>query len=205
MTFGNDKIAARAAGVGIGIAAAAVLLSGCSLLFPPRGGVTHTLPPPSAPVTTAPVSSPTRIPATPAPAAATPASSMAAGRQAKTTASLYKRLGGYDAIAALTDDFLGRATNDPVIVPFFRGLTTADLQRIRQHVVDMLCAASGGPCFYPGRDMKSVHKDMEITNDVWNAFTGHLNETVARFKIADRERNELVVIVGSLRGDIVNK
>jgi hemoglobin len=123
----------------------------------------------------------------------------------KPPTSLYRRLGGYDGIAAFVDDFLGRATNDPAIVPFFRGLTTADLQRIRQHVVDLLCSAAGGPCFYPGRDMKTVHAQMEITNDVWNAFTGHLNESVARFRIADRERNELVEIVGSLRKDIVNK
>jgi len=46
---------------------------------------------------------------------------------------------------------------------------------------------------------------VEISPDVWNAFTGHLNETVARFRIADRERNELVAIVQSLRPEIVNR
>jgi hemoglobin len=123
----------------------------------------------------------------------------------RTGPSLYQRLGGYDGIAAFTDDFLGRATSDPVIVPFFKGLTTADLQRIRQHLVDQLCNATGGPCFYPGKDMKAAHAEMEITASVWNAFTGHLNETIGRFKIGDRERNELVAIVESVRGDIVNK
>jgi hemoglobin len=150
-------------------------------------------------------SKPAPAPAPTAAPAATAAPVSAAAAAAKPAVSLYRRLGGYDAIAAFTDDFLGRATNDPVIVPFFRGLTTADLQRIRQHVVDQLCAATGGPCFYPGRDMKTAHEQMEITLNVWNAFTGHLNETVARFKIADRERNELVVIINSLKGDIVNK
>ncbi|HXD23949.1 MAG TPA: group 1 truncated hemoglobin [Gemmatimonadaceae bacterium] len=119
--------------------------------------------------------------------------------------SLYHRLGGYDGIAAFTDDFLGRATNDPVIVPFFKGLTPADLQRIRQHLVEQICAATGGPCFYTGKDMKSSHAELEITPAVWNAFTGHLNETVAHFKIGDRERNELVAFVNSVRPDIVNK
>jgi hypothetical protein len=46
---------------------------------------------------------------------------------------------------------------------------------------------------------------MEIGADAWNAFTGHLNETVARFRIQDRERNELVAIIASLRKDIVNR
>jgi len=118
--------------------------------------------------------------------------------------SLYQRLGGYDAIAAVTDDFLGRALPDPRIAPFFKGLEPKDLQRVRQHLVDQLCNATGGPCYYPGKDMKTAHQELEITNDVWNQFTGHLNETMTRFKIADRERNELVVIVGSLKSSIVN-
>jgi hemoglobin len=121
------------------------------------------------------------------------------------TASLYSRLGGYDAIAAVTDDFLGRALADPRIVPYFKGLEPRDLQRVRQHVVDQLCNATGGPCFYPGKDMKTAHEQFEINNDIWNAFTGHFNETFAKFKIPERERNELVVIVGSLRSSIVNR
>ena len=125
--------------------------------------------------------------------------------KATPTVSLYTRLGGYDAIAAVTDDFLGRAIPDPKIAPFFKGLEPKDLQRVRQHVVDQLCNATGGPCFYPGKDMKTAHAEMEINNDIWNAFTGHLNETMVKFKVPERERNELVVIVGSLRGSIVNR
>ena len=103
------------------------------------------------------------------------------------------------------DDILAREVKDPVIIPFFKGLEAKDLQRIRQHLVDLLCAATGGPCFYPGRDMKSVHAEMEITENVWNAFTGHIGETLVAFKVPERERNELVVIVQSLKKDIVNK
>lgn len=120
-------------------------------------------------------------------------------------ASLYTRLGGYDAIAAVTDDFLSRALADPKIVPFFKGLEPRDLQRVRQHVVDQLCNAAGGPCYYPGKDMKTAHEQFEIDNDVWNAFTGHFNETFAKFRIPERERNEMVAIVGSLRSSIVNR
>jgi hemoglobin len=169
------------------VAAAAVLspvLAACAGLHPLRSG--------SA------ASAPAAAPAPGSPATAAPLA-------AKEGPSLYHRLGGYDALAAFTDDFLGRATNDPMIVPFFKGLTTADLQRIRQHLVDQLCNATGGPCFYPGKDMKTAHAELEITPAVWNAFTGHLNETIARFKIGDRERNELVAIIESVRPDIVNK
>jgi len=131
--------------------------------------------------------------------------SMSGSREVPSTASLYSRLGGYDAIAAVTDDFLGGALSDPRIAPFFKGLEANDIRRIRQHVVDQLCNATGGPCYYPGRDMKTVHAEMEINNDVWNAFTSHFNPTLAKFKVPERERNELVNIIGSLRGSIVNR
>ncbi len=121
------------------------------------------------------------------------------------TASLYARLGGYEAIAAVADDILAREMKDSLVTPFFKGLETKDLQRIRQHLVDQLCAAAGGPCFYPGKDMKTTHAEMEITPAVWNAFVGHIGETLAAFKVGERERNELVVIVNSMRADIVNK
>jgi hemoglobin len=127
------------------------------------------------------------------------------GGRAPATASLYARLGGYEAIAAVVDDILAREVKDPIVAPFFKGLEEKDVKRIRQHLVDQICAAAGGPCFYPGRDMKTVHAEMEITEEAWNAFTGHIGATLNAFKVGERERNELVVIVGSLKADIVKK
>jgi hemoglobin len=119
--------------------------------------------------------------------------------------TLFQRLGGLEAVAAVTDDFLGRVLADPKLKPYFKGLEERDLQRIRQHVVDQLCNATGGPCFYPGKDMKTTHQEMEINADIYNAFTGHLGETLEKFKVPDRERNELATIINSLRGQIVNR
>jgi hemoglobin len=125
------------------------------------------------------------------------------GSNTPATASLYARLGGYEAIAAVVDDILAREVKDPIVAPFFKGLEEKDVKRIRQHLVDQVCAAAGGPCFYPGRDMKTVHAEMEITDEAWNAFTGHIDATLKAFKVGERERNELVVIVQGMRGDIV--
>ena len=121
------------------------------------------------------------------------------------TASLYARLGGYESLAAVTDDILAREVRDPVITPFFKGLDAGDLRRIRQHLLDQLCTATGGPCFYPGRDMKAVHAELEITEAAWNAFTRHIEETLTAFKVPEREHNELVVVIAGLKKDIVNK
>jgi len=58
--------------------------------------------------------------------------------QTSTHDSLYKRLGGYDALAAVTDDFIGRLASDPKLGRFFVGLSTNSKVRVRQHVVDFL-------------------------------------------------------------------
>ena len=64
--------------------------------------------------------------------------------QATAQDSLYKRLGGYDALAAVSDDFIGRLATDPKEGRFFVGLSTDSKTRVRQHVVDFLCVATGG-------------------------------------------------------------
>jgi hemoglobin len=82
--------------------------------------------------------------------------------------TLYKRLGGYDSMAAVTDDFLRRLTSDPAFTRFFSGHSTDSLKKIRQLVVDQLCAATGGPCVYIGRDMKATHAGLGITEKDWD-------------------------------------
>jgi len=119
--------------------------------------------------------------------------------------SLYKRLGGYDAIAAVTDDFIGRLATDKQLARFFAGHSEDSLKKIRQHVVDQLCAATGGPCVYTGRDMKTSHKGMGITEADWNASVGHLVATLDKFKVPEREKNEVLGAVSALKKDIVEK
>jgi len=119
--------------------------------------------------------------------------------------SLYKRLGGYDAIAAVTDDFIGRLATDKQLGRFFAGHSEDSLKKIRQHVVDQLCAATGGPCVYTGRDMKTSHKGMGITEADWNASVGHLVATLDKFKVPEREKNEVLGAVSALKKDIVEK
>jgi hemoglobin len=119
--------------------------------------------------------------------------------------SLYKRLGGYDAIAAVTDDFIGRMASDKALSRFFVGHSKESLGRIRQLVVDQLCAATGGPCIYIGRDMKSSHQGMGITEGDWNAAVAHLVATLDKFKVPERERKEILGAVSSFKNDIVDQ
>lgn len=119
--------------------------------------------------------------------------------------SLYERLGGYDALAAVTDDFAGRLITDKKLGKFFVGLSDDSTKRLRQHVIDFLCLATGGPCAYNGRDMKTVHTGLEITEEEWNISVKHLTDTLNKFKVPEKEKMEVLTAVGGLKKDIVEK
>src|SRR5215813_6628107 len=119
--------------------------------------------------------------------------------------SLYQRLGGYDAIAAVTDDFLGRLAHDKVLSRFFVGHGTDSIHRIQQEIVEFLCKATGGPCLYTGRDMRAAHAGLGITGTDWQRMLVYLNASFDKFKVPERERHELLAAVAGLKQDIVER
>ena len=129
--------------------------------------------------------------------------SVGAVSQEKKSESLYKRLGGYDAIAAVVDDFVPRLVNDPQLGKFFAGHGVDSKKRIRQLVVEQLCEACGGPCFYVGRSMKAAHGGLGITETDWQTAVTHLVESLNKFSVPKKEQDELLAIATSLKPDIV--
>lgn len=119
--------------------------------------------------------------------------------------SLYHRLGGYDAIAAVVDDFLGRLITDKTLTRLFGGASMDSQKRLRQLVVDQICMATGGPCVYIGRDMKTSHAGLGITEAEWKAAVGDLVASLERFKVPEKEKGELLTAVSGLKKDIVEK
>jgi hemoglobin len=119
--------------------------------------------------------------------------------------SLYQRLGGYDAIAAVSDDFIDRLGKSKILGRFVVGLSDDSKKKLRQHLVDFLCNATGGPCLYLGRDMKTSHKGLGIDEKDWEEGVKALVATLEKFKVPDKEKNEVLAAVGSLKKDIVEK
>lgn len=119
--------------------------------------------------------------------------------------TLYKRLGGYDAVAAVTDDFLARLAADPQFAKFFVGHSTDSIKRIRQNIVDQLCAATGGPCNYIGRDMKTSHAGLGITEKDWDGSVKLLVATLDKFNVPAKEKDEVLGAISGLKKDIVEK
>lgn len=119
--------------------------------------------------------------------------------------SLYERVGGYDALAAVVDDFIARLLADQRFEKFFSGQSTDSKQRIRQHIVDQFCEATGGPCVYTGREMKTSHTGLGITSAEWDAAAKHLTASLDKFKVPEKEKGELLNFVNGLKKDIVEK
>ena len=119
-------------------------------------------------------------------------------------ASLYTRLGGYDAIAAVVDDLLARLRSDALLGRFWTSPRSADTHnRERQLAVDFVAASAGGPTFYLGRDMKLAHEGMGITKEDYVAFMRCLSATMDTFAVPEPERGEVVAFITSLELQIV--
>ena len=118
--------------------------------------------------------------------------------------SLYERLGGEPAITAVVDDFTARAAADPK-VNFLRGgkYATVDVPKLKKHLVNLVCSVTGGPQKYTGRDMKTLHKGMAITDAEFDALAADLVASLDKFKVPAKEKDELLKIVASTRADIV--
>jgi len=121
------------------------------------------------------------------------------------TATLYARLGGYDAIAAVADDLLPRLMTDPQLGRFWANRGADGIRREKQLLIDFLCASAGGPLYYTGRDMATSHKGMGISAGDWEAFLGHLRATLDKFRVPDGERRDVLAFVESTKAAIVEK
>ena len=117
-------------------------------------------------------------------------------------ASLYDRLGGKPAITAVVDDFVGNVAADDRINGRF-GKT--DIPKLKSNLVDQVCNATGGPCAYTGKDMKTAHTGMRIQDAEFTALVEDLIKSLNKFKVGKQEQSELLGALGSMKKDIVNQ
>jgi hemoglobin len=118
--------------------------------------------------------------------------------------SLYERLGGYDAIAAVTDALMVRIKNDDKLRRFYDHRGADGIAREQQLLVDYLCASSGGPMIYTGRDMKTLHIGMRLDEEDWQRAVDHLIATLEAFKVPEPEKSEMLAFIVSLKPEIVD-
>lgn len=125
--------------------------------------------------------------------------------------SLWDRLGGEPAVTAVVDDFVGRAASDPKVNFTRKGhpaewnASPANVAKLKKGLVTFISENTGGPLKYKGKDMVAVHTGMEISDAEFNALAADLGASLDKFKVPAKEKNELIAVVASTRGSIVNK
>lgn len=117
--------------------------------------------------------------------------------------SLYERLGGYDAIAAVVADLMVRIKDDDKLRRFYEHRGADGVAREEQLLVDFLCASSGGPMIYTGRDMKALHIGMRLDEDDWKRAMAHLTSTLEAFEVPEPEKSEVLSFHEILKPEIV--
>ena len=116
--------------------------------------------------------------------------------------SLYDRLGGQPAIVVVVGDFVGNVAADSRINAQF---ANTSIPRLKTLLVEQICAGTGGPCKYTGRDMKSAHRGMKVTDAQFNALVEDLVKTLDKFNVPKKEQGELLAILGPMKPDIVGQ
>jgi hemoglobin len=116
------------------------------------------------------------------------------------TKSLFDRLGGIDAITAVTESWVARVGGDDRANGKF---VRTDIDRLKKEIIDQLCEATGGPCTYTGRSMRETHDGMKTTAGEFDVFMGHLDATLDELNIPKPDQDELVALIMPMRGDIV--
>jgi len=128
--------------------------------------------------------------------------SLSSGAIAAEQKSLYERLGGKPALTAVVNELWAVVAADARINKRFQ-YTKPEI--FGAQLVDFLCQASGGPCQYSGRDMKSAHTGMKLTDEEFMALAEDTVKALTKFNVPATEQNEVMNMLGSLKGDVVNR
>jgi len=126
----------------------------------------------------------------------------ACAAQAPKDTSLYGRLGGQKAIEAVVDDFLANVVSNPQVNYRF---ANTDAGKLRRLLVEQVCAGTGGPCKYTGRDMVTAHRGMGVTQVEFNAMGADMQKTLDKFNVPKKEQQELMTLLGSMQNQIVGQ
>jgi hemoglobin len=125
--------------------------------------------------------------------------------------TLYDRLGGEPAITKVVDDFVGMAASDPKVnfarkgTPMEWNASAENVAMLKKHLVQFIATAAGGPQKYEGRDMKSAHKGMGISDVEFTAIAADLVAALDKNGVPQKEKDELMAVVATTKNDIVEK
>lgn len=121
------------------------------------------------------------------------------------TRSLYERLGGYDGISAVVDQFANSLFADKRIKQFFVGMSDDTRAQFKQKNKNLLCNVTGGPCKVISRTAHDTHHGLGITSADFAVVAGDLKDALNKYKVGPREQKEVFAIILGLRPQIVDR
>jgi hemoglobin len=102
-------------------------------------------------------------------------------------------------------DFVAFTVADARVNERFKAMKPPEVEKLKSHLSDQICEATGGPCSYLGRDMKTAHKGMQITDAEWTACVENLGKALDKNKVGAPEKAELLKTLGPMKPDIVGQ
>ena len=119
-----------------------------------------------------------------------------------TEKSLYERIGGEAAVDAAVDVFYRRVLADERIAHHFEDVDM-DVQREKQKA--FLTFAFGGPNRYSGRELRTAHARLTLSDGDFDAVMQHLGQTLESLGVPASAIGEVAGIALSVKNDVLNR
>ncbi|MEY4933584.1 MAG: hypothetical protein RLZZ403_1904 [Pseudomonadota bacterium] len=117
--------------------------------------------------------------------------------------TLFDRLGKEDGVRRLAADIVANHYLNPLLRTRFEQVK--DRALLERHSYEFLCAGSGGPQAYTGRDLLTAHKGMNIDEQELVAAIDDIVAAMQKNGLDQSVQNEVVGILFSLKGDVVRR
>jgi hemoglobin len=115
--------------------------------------------------------------------------------------SLYERLGGTEGITRIASDLVDIHMANPRISPRY---ANSDLKKVKHGAATFFIAGTGGPNHYEGKDMVSTHRGMNISGEEFLAVLDDSIKALDMNGVGQREKEEVLYILYSMKPEIVN-
>ncbi|MHB1942135.1 MAG: group I truncated hemoglobin [Acidiferrobacteraceae bacterium] len=116
--------------------------------------------------------------------------------------SLYQRLGGRAGIGRIAEDVWGNHVANPDVSPRY---ARSDPAAIIARVTDFICAGTGGPGPYDGQSMRQAHEGMNISHREFMAVADDVLRALEKNHVGTNEQGELLLLLFSLRNEIIHR
>lgn len=116
--------------------------------------------------------------------------------------TVYREIGGREAVERVVDDFYDRVLADERLVEYFEGM---DMEELRSHQVQFISAVAGGPVDYDGRDMRAAHDHLDVDEEDFDAVAEYLEDALRDNGVADENVETIMSEVAALKAPVLGR